>query len=133
MMSEKHSENGRINDVGEEEVEFQLPSSLKQSLTTPLSATPPDPMNATPPVPASTTPPVPMSATPPVPANAMSPDRASQEEPVMEFFGQKGESGSEGDSPREQDNVSHHSRSYVTVSPSVSPGEWRARYAMERE
>lgn len=49
-------------------------------------------------------------------------------DPAMEFFDQKvggSDSGSaEGGSPRMLDNVSHHSHSYVTVSPSVSPGTW---------
>ena len=116
MMSEDHSENGRVNGHGEEEVEPEIPSlGLKQSVDTPL-----DPASATPPDPGSAIPPDPASATHPGPASATPPDRASQE---VEFFGQPGP-GSEGDSPREQDNVSHHSRSYVTVSPSVSPGEW---------
>lgn len=98
MMSEDVTENGRINDQGEEEIS-PVPdiNSPRQSVTTP-------------------------------------PGLASPEEPEMEFFKQKGgengvESGSEGGggSPQlhdKEDNVSHHSRSYVTVSPSVSPGEW---------
>lgn len=102
MMSEEHSENGRINDQGVEEVSTDVPTpdinSPRQSVTTP-------------------------------------PQFNNQEEPAMEFFGQKGgggsETGSEGDSPRTQDNVSHHSRSYVTVSPSVSPGEWEGLVGRE--
>lgn len=119
MMSEERSENGRINEHGELEVDSQQSTpvlgSPRQSVT--IS---PDSGSATPPradsasasaIPARTTPP-------------------GLDEPVMEFFEHRGEgevSGSEGDSPRvhdKEDNVSHHSRSYVTVSPSVSPGEW---------
>lgn len=49
--------------------------------------------------------------------------------PEMEYFDHKGggsEASSEGGSPhtQERDNVSHHSQSYVTVSPPVSPGGW---------
>ena len=70
------------------------------------------------------------------PTSATTPSRT---EPEMEYFDRKGGGGSEGyseeDSPRghqDRDDVSHHSRSYVTVSPpvSVSPGE-RGRGILE--
>ena len=93
-MSEEHTENGRINDQGEEEVNSEI------AVSTPDINSPRPSSLATPP----------------------------SSDPVIEFFDQKvgvSDSGSEGEgSPRTLDNVSHHSRSYVTVSPSVSPGMW---------
>lgn len=93
MMSEDVTENGHINEHGEEHVDEQqaTPSlnSPRHSVTTPQDT----------------------------------------DEPEIEFFERKrsgSESLSEGDSPRgrqDKDNVSHHSRSYVTVSPPASPSE----------
>lgn len=94
MMTEDHIENGHINDQGQEELNAKLTAADINSPKHSVT-TPPD---------------------------------------TLEYFNQKVggfDSGSEGEgeggSPRgagqDKDNVSHHSRSYVTVSPSVSPGE----------
>lgn len=63
---------------------------------------------------------------PPTPdMNSPRPSVTTPPHGAMEYFDHKGggsETGSEGgSSPHTQDNVSHHSPSYVTVSPSISP------------
>lgn len=64
---------------------------------------------------------------PPTPdMNSPRPSVTTPPHGAMEYFDHKGggsETGSEGgSSPHTQDNLSHHSPSYVTVSPSISPG-----------
>lgn len=94
-MSEDLTENGRITEEGAEEVHSSSGSTLDINSPRHSLTTPP-----------------------------------RMEDPVMEYFDGKGgvsDSCSDGDSPRappqDRDNESHHSRSYVTVSPPVSPGK----------
>lgn len=110
-MSEEHSENGRINQDGEEEM-------LKEKNEGQCDAAPPSPgINS--------------------PRHSLMETNALEEkerkEPRMEFFDRKrqdseGEGGgSEGEgSPgqyKDKDTDSYHSRAFVMVSPPISPGK----------
>ena len=122
MMSEEHSENGRINREGEEViedngVEDDIPLNLDPSGDSRASPKPPSPgINS------------PRHHLSP----ALKPDGAANQEPEMEFFDQKrlesdGE-GADGDnvSPsqrRDRDSDSYHSRGFAMISPPQSPGE----------
>ena len=109
-MNEDHTENGYINAEGEEKLkEGEMERRLTDSdINSPRTSTVTSPSAA---------------------------GLSKDVEPVMEYFDRKSdggggggsETGSEENSPRlldkEKDSDSHHSRSYVTVSPPVSPGE----------